>query len=1045
LTFINLHVHTEYSLLDGMSKIPQLVARAKELDQPALAITDHGLLSATPDFYKECRKQDVVPIIGQEFYIIDDVLSKDKDKPYYHLTVLAANTDGYHTLVELSSIAHKRENYFKKPRLDFNILEKFRPRLKDLICLTGCMAGHIAGAASRGKIKRAERYLKQYRYLFPNLYMELMYHHDKDNAAWNDLQSTTNYILQDLGRKYRTPIVITNDSHYVQESERDVHDLLLAIGTGAQWNEEKRFRLQGRGYHLRGEDLRPEWPRDTWSESERSMQDVWQQVKDFRIPILDEKKFYIPTFPRKDKTLSSYDYIVQRCEKKLKEIGLWNKTYRKRLAYEMEVIHRASFEEEFLIVRDYIRWADRRGIRVGAGRGSMAGVLVAFLLGITGIDPIKYRLLFERALNPARPSLPDFDVDFQASRREEVVQYIINKYGADNSMQVCTFGTMAPKGAVGAVLSALGVNWQERAKVTAVLPNVIEIVGERKKAELEDIWEDEAYITPELRSYAKQYPDLKPWSIALQGTIKNFGTHAAGVVISDKSMDIKKYVPTMLIARDTRTVTQFDMAGCKSFGFVKFDILGLTNLDTIAECIALIGVDPFESLENFEDQPTFDMMNRGELVTVFQMQGYACRECIQTMGVKSFEDIIAINALSRPGAMQFLGEYHQQRDHPKKVQYIDPRLEPILGMSNGVLLYQEQTMQIGLDIAGFDHIIIDDLKEAIKYKKSDVFKRLRVPFLEGCAKNGCTPDVAKGLWEMIRRASGYQFNRAHSVSYAVIAFQTAYLKCHYPLQWYAASLRTTETKSPDSKGKLEEIMQEATRSGIKFLPPDINKSGESYTIEGKNIRFGLISVKGVGNASAVELVAKRGQKDYNSLEDIFDRVERRRCSARVTNALESVGALESIGVDGDPNKYGRELTYLGVSIRNRIRKRYARRISKYLAQFSGALSSSKDEEVVIGGIISRATKKVTRLKEDGKGGGADYLVIRVDFPPYTWQVYVWPKQYEQYNKVLHNGNIVLIQGKRQVSRGGTIIFDDIQVLKERNVRVPEESNKRQTA
>ncbi len=1004
-------------------------------------------MSSFPEFYKEARAQDIVPIIGQETYIIDDVRTPiakrphndnewDKNSPEnktsFHMLLLAVNLEGYKTLAKLASIGYQDDGHFyRSSRIDFRDLEAMGSELDNIIATTGCLGGHVPNALEFGMPKRAAKYLKKYRSLFKNLYVELMLHpniRDKTQEKINDE-------LVHLAARYDVPLLITNDTHYVDAKQQDVHRMLIQSSERGV-NKGSDFDVfSGTGYHIKSEKAMRQlgWSDKVWDENQNSQKNIWNKVKNFEMPLMEKKQFswYIPEFQRKNKDENSHDYIMRLCLKKLKEFGLNTKKYRRRLKYEMEVISRAKFEEEFLIVRDYIRFADRNGILVGAGRGSMAGVLVAYLLGITGVDPIKYDLLFERALNPARPSLPDFDVDFQASRRQEVITYLEEKYGKENVQQVCTFGTMAPKGAIRAICRVYEVPYQQMVDACRGLPETSDITGARSSGELEDLLSDEEFLkreSPELITLMETYPDLKPMAVGIQGTIQNVGTHAAGVVISDSGRPIKEYVPTRLAKGKALTVTQYDMGGLKGFGFVKFDILGLNTLDTIAECIDGIGFDPFEGMKELEDQETWDMMNKGLLATIFQMQGHACRQCVQVMNIKSFEDIIAINALSRPGAMKFLDAYHKQRDNPKIVEYIHPKLESILGKSNGVLLYQEQTMQIGLDIAGFDHIIIDDLKEAIKYKKSKIFDMLHPKFLQGCIDNDCTKEQATQLWEMISDAKGYQFNRAHSVSYAILGFQTAYLKCHFPAHWFAAYLRTTDTKSPESKGRVEEILYEARRMGVKFRGPDINRSDISYKVTGENIiRIGLTSIKGVGQAAAAEMVSKRGKR-YHSIDDLVARVERRKAGKRALDSLGHSGTLESIGVSGDADEVTRQLEYLGFALEIKASDEASAKINKLFDKYGDDFHEPIEADVIVkgGGRITRVDVHRTKVKPNGDGG-KPYARIRIDWPPYAVELTAWQEQYEHYVKDLVRGKVCRFIGKRQ-AHWNSIILLKLEVL-----------------
>ena len=1057
--FVHCHVHTEYSVLDGLARIPDLVQKAKQDGQTALAITDHGRMSGVPEFYQSCRKADVRPIVGQEFYLCDDCSDRTrtidpetgkKEGPRrYHLVLLARDRRGYEILCELSSAANNPSHFYYKPRLDYDTLEAIpRKDRRHLIASSTCLNGPIPQLILANKNASALELAQYFRELFPYFYLELQ-RHDYDQKRRNDRkanddQEKVNDKLIRWGEKYGFPLVITNDSHYVEPTHHSVHDIWLACQTVSLWRDSTRFHFDGSGYHLKStREMRTLWQDqpEVWRTSQRTLQEFTGDIQ-LSIPELEQRSWHIPVAPRTNTQISSADYMRQICLKRLRVLerrgGLAAplETYQERLDYEHKIITGSKFEEEFLIVRDYIEWARSRGIRVGPGRGSMAGVLVAYLMGIVDVDPVRFDLMFERALNPARPSLPDFDVDFPNSRRMEVVKYLLERYNQApyQAQQVGTFSRGGPRSTVQRLLNALGFQRNEQFAASKSLPDAAVIVNLKASGDLKELLQDE-HLHPVLKGAMATYPSFYDWATTVQDLVTGEGKHAAGIVIADKEFDLHKLVPTMMVGRgqgrgQAAVVTQYDMEGLKRLGVVKFDILSLTTLDVIQDCIELIGHDPFEDMYEYEDEKVWTILNRGACAGIFQVEGGASRQVVRDLQLGTFEDLIAVMALGRGGANQFVGAYREGRDGNTadlRRKLPDRRLRKIL--PQGVVLYQEQVMEIGLQIGGFDHHLVDELKEAIKYKKGDIWDELKPLFFNGgelydklsgkskgtatgALNNGCSQEVADKIWDMIWNYRGYGFNRAHATAYAMIAYQTAWLKTHYPAIFFCTLL--TYANKDDYPVYIDEAKM---FFGLRFLPPDVNRSGSGFVVEGKRgIRYGLTAIKGVGGVACQELVECR---PFSSEEHLRRTVTKRKCNVRVIELLRRVGAFESIGTQGDEDRGQTELELLGTYVTSHPIDLYRTALDKKVRRPLNlkALTAETDKWCWVGG-------QVDRVKEITTKNGYKMAFVQVKYDGLgTWDVVVFPERWEQHGKHLFKGRVVIVYGKRQHDRN-SVIFED---------------------
>lgn len=1034
--FVHLHVHSEFSPLDGLARIPQIMERVKTLGMPAVAMTDHGNVAGAPEFYLEAKKAGVIPLLGQEFYIVPDAKQKDKkEKEYYsnrHLIAIALNAKGWHTLVELTSIANNRENYHYKPRIDHDILREYKKRFGDLLFTSACLSSEISRALIDGGESEADKMLRFYRSTFPNFYLELQKHEirkkylkDRSNPQsrseqdFQELQDTYNKYLIHAHEKYDIPIVITNDSHYVTEDQHEIHDILLAVQTKAAMSNEDRFKFNGRGYHLKSAtEMKKTWASDPklWKQSQSSMREILSRTKGFKIKEFESTTWHIPEIPNLED--DPIDVIERKCWKAMKRKKLHEKkVYVRRLKHELKVIRQANFEKIFLIVEDYVNYARSKGILIGPGRGSMVGSLVSWLLGITEVDPIKYRLLFERAINPARPSIPDFDIDFESARTDEVIEYVRQKYGPDNVMLIGTQHHMGARLTLKNVLRTLEIPFNVSNEITAEMPESAEVTNHKASGELEDLFK--TMQSPLLKKLLKEYPILEPSCIALQGLLTSYGKHAAGVVISDKGRNLRKEIPKMLIASSDTVASQYDMEAVKKLHLVKFDFLSITTLDMISGAIKYIGKDPFKKMVDYHDEDTFDMMRRGDLLTIFQFQGGAMRQCLMEMGVNEFEDLAAVNALARPGSINFLPNYIAGKKAPKDIEYACPEVKSILGYTYGVILYQEQVMQIVKDLAGWDDLGADRIKEAIKSKSGKDFDEMEPLFFAGCKKNGISLAAAQTIWKNIDDYRSYGFNRAHAVAYSVVGFKTAYLKRHYPKEWLTSVLRSNPDKN------FAEIVEEIRRLSIKLYLPDVNRSESSFSMNKRGIRYGLAQIKGIGESVASAIIEERNKNGkFASVEDFRVRMASYRAvnnKARL-EALDKSGALLSIG-GRKPNDF-LEMEYLGAYVTNYPLDKYRSAFKEVIENEDNARRLEVNgSKVYWGGIVTRA-KEITTKRGD------KMAFVSVSYYGRVISVTFFPEQWARWGKQLTPDTIVGLMGDRDTERD-TIVVQRIKIYEEK--------------
>ncbi len=873
MSFAHLHVHTEYSLLDGAARINDLLDAAKSFGMTSLAITDHGTMYGVIDFYKAALKRGIKPIIGCEVYVAPHSRF-DRDKidgmKYFHLILLAENNTGYKNLVKLASQA-ATEGFYYRPRVDKEIL---REHHEGLIALSACLAGEIPRAILEGDFAHAKALIAEYVEIFgrDNFFLEIQNHGlDDEYKVRRDLKV--------LSAQMNIPLVATNDSHYVRREDSEFHDLLLCIQTNKTINHAKRMKFSSDDYYLKSaEDMR-----ELFVDTPEACDNTLRIAQRCNVK-LEFGKFQMPEFPLPEGYTNAADYLRDLCYKKLPErYNTLTDEIKTRLDHELEIIHGMGYDGYFLIVYDFINFARRKKIPVGPGRGSAAGSLVAYVLEITELDPLKYNLLFERFLNPERVTLPDIDVDLCYIRRDEVIDYVKKRYGADKVSQIATFGTMAAKASIRDVVRVLEFSYPEGTRLVKMIPNVLNIT-----------LDDALKKSNELRGEYDTNPDSRriiDFARKLEGLPRHLSVHAAGVVIS--KVPLEELVPLQL--SNGALVTQYDKDKIEELGLLKMDFLGLRTLTIMAETLANVkavrGVDLELSMIPLRDKKTSDMLSAGKTGAVFQMESAGMTALVKELRPEGFEDLIPTVALYRPGPLgSGMVEDFIAGKHGRKVtHYLHPKLEPILKETFGVILYQEQVMQIVQTLAGFTLGQADILRRAMGKKKADILFAQKENFLRGCESNGVEKSLAEKIFELLTHFADYGFNKSHSAAYGLLAWQTAYLKAHYPAEYMAAMMSGT----PDID-KIAGYIELSRRMGIKVLPPDINAGSAHFTVNGGAIRFGLAAVKTVSDGAVDYIVDERQRGKFKSLADFCGRLEAQKVPRRSLENLIKCGAFDSI-------------------------------------------------------------------------------------------------------------------------------------------------------
>ncbi len=1028
--FVSLHLHTEYSLLDGAIRIKELVERAKEFRMPALAMTDHGNLFGAVEFYKQVSKAGIKPIIGCEVYVApgkhtDRGGSESEDRAF-HLILLARDNAGYRNLVTLVTKAYL-DGFYYKPRIDMDLLEQYSG---GLIGLSACLKGEIPWCLMRGMDDRArERALQLKHILGPdNFYLEI-----QENGMPE--QAEANRKLIELARDLHIGVVATNDCHYLRKEDAKAHEVLLCIQTGKTLKDTNRMRMSTDEFYFKSPDEMkqafseaPDAVANTVKIAERC--NVAFKLGEFLLP-----KYQVETGDDPDTFLSrlAHEGLEEKVGKDAPQ------AYGDRLRTELEVIRKMGYASYFLIVWDFISYARRQGIPVGPGRGSAAGSLVSYAIGITEIDPLRYNLLFERFLNPERISMPDIDVDFCQDRRGEVITYVSEKYGKDRVAQIITFGTMAAKAAIRDVGRAMDMPYAEVDRIAKLVPNTLKITIEGAlKAE------------PQLKELYDTNPQVKELldiAMRLEGLNRHASTHAAGVVISP--VPLTEYTPLFKNPSDDSIMTQFDMGSVEGMGLLKFDFLGLKTLTVIKKTLDHLregGRELFLKDISLEDGKTYELLSSGQTTGIFQLESSGMKDILVKMTPNRFEDLIALVALYRPGPIGsgMIDDFIKRKKGKVPVKYDLPQLKEILDETYGVILYQEQVMRIANKLANFSLGQADILRKAMGKKNSEAMARQKESFVQGAVRNGISEKKAVKIFDLMELFAEYGFNKSHSAAYAYVSFQTAYLKTHFPVEFMAATL----SADMNDTDKIVKSINECRKMNIAILPPDINLSGREFKVIGNSIRFGLEAVKGVGGAAIESIIEARDSGgNFNSIADFMERADTRKVNKKVLEGLVKAGAFDSIGVKravamsmisellnggrpvdtGQQSFFGEEVTLekiptdesewdeaellrsekeaLGFYITGHPLTRYAVSLKKFMAKKTSEIESASDrEEVTIGGVLRVIRRKAVKSTGDMMA----YLTLEDDEG--SVEVIVFSELYKSIGALLAKDALVLVKG-----------------------------------
>ncbi len=887
MAFTHLHVHTEYSLLDGSSKIKELAARATQLGMDSLAITDHGVMFGVIDFYRACHANGVKPIIGCEVYVAPgsrfDKEASVSDERYHHLVLLAENDMGYSNLMKIVSKGFT-EGFYYKPRVDYELLEQYH---EGIIALSACLAGEVAVELRKGQYEQAKKAALRMEAIFgkDNYFLELQDHGIPE-------QKMVNASLLRLSEETGIKLVATNDVHYIYAEDAEAHDILLCIQTQKKVSDDDRMRYEGGQYYLKSEqEMRQLFPYA--AEAIDNTHDIAMRCNvtiefgNYKLP-----KFDVPG------GMSAEEYLRKLCEEGLARrypdaAGEELERLKKQLDYELDTIKNMGFVDYFLIVWDFIRYGRENGIAVGPGRGSAAGSIVSYSLGITNIDPVKYSLLFERFLNPERLTMPDIDIDFCFERRSEVIDYVVEKYGRDRVVQIVTFGTMAARGVLRDVGRALDMPYAKVDSIAKMVPMELNITIDKalqNNPELKTVYDADEEVRK-----------LIDMSKRLEGLPRHTSMHAAGVVISNAPAD--DYVPLSRSADDTIT-TQYTMTTLEELGLLKMDFLGLRTLTVIQNAVKLaISSGAVDTLDidniDYSDKRVFDLIASGKTEGVFQLESTGMKNFMKELKPESMEDIIAGISLYRPGTMDFIPKYIKGKQALGEVTYECDEIRPILEPTYGCIVYQEQVMQIVRDLAGYSYGRSDLVRRAMSKKKADVMAKERKNFVEGnpeenvpgCAARGIPADVANKIFDEMTDFAKYAFNKSHAAAYAVVAYQTAYLKCYYPVQFMAALMSSVI----DNSGKVASYIYVCRQMGIELLPPDINEGDVNFAVSGNAIRYALSAIKGVGRPVVEAIVKERNENGkFKDLKDFAMRMSTKEANKRIIENMIKAGAMDSL-------------------------------------------------------------------------------------------------------------------------------------------------------
>lgn len=1066
MEFVHLHVHSHYSLLDGLSKIPDLVAAAKRQGAGALALTDHGAMYGTIEFYEECKKAKIKPIIGCEIYITEGDLEERAvahgKKNYYHLVLLVKNHQGYLNLMKITTKAHV-DGYYYRPRIDHDFL---KAHSQGLICLSACLRGELPSAIIDGDITKARRIIEWHREVFgDDYYLEMQHHPNLPD------QIKVNQQLKELARELGLPLVVSSDSHYLSAADAEAHEALLCVQTGAKLSDKNRFSMKGEVYDLTD----PKTIIEAFADVPEAVANT-QKIADMCEVEIELDKIILPDFDVPPGE-SHKSYL-----KKLVEEGIGNRfggspssEVKDRVKHELSIIHQMNYESYFLVVADFVKWAKHQGIVVGPGRGSGAASIVSYALGITDINPLEYDLIFERFLNPARISMPDFDIDFADDRRDEVIRYVVDKYGKDRVAQIVTFGTMAARASVRDTGRALDLSYSEVDRIAKLVP-----FGSSLKEALATVDE-----LQELYNNDPKIKGLIDLAQKLEGVVRHTSVHAAGVVMADK--DLTYYTPLQQASKgEISQVTQYAMGPIERLGLLKIDFLGLKNLTIIKNTLRIVRKTREQELDiaaiPMDDKATFQLLGRGETDGVFQFESEGMKRNLQDLQPTVFRDLIAMVALYRPGPMELISDFIDRKHGRKSIAYLHPQLEPILKETYGIAVYQEQVLQIARDLCGFSLGEADILRKAIGKKIRSLLLEQKKKFVEGGVKSGVDKKIARQLFEFVQPFARYGFNKAHATSYALIAYQTAYLKSHFPNEFLAAVL----TSDQGDLDKVAKYIAEAERLGIKVLPPSVNESFTDFAVvkETGNIRFGLNVIKNVGRkVSDLIVEARVAPGTFESLVDFLEKVPKEALNRKVLEALSRAGALDEfgdrkelfenvdtmiefvnlshtskddsqLGIFGEefssalslqlrsaqpstePERLAWERELLGTFVSKHPLKDITPRL-KGVTREIGSLHEDMDgKQVRIGGIVAAVQRVNTK-------NGEPMLFVRFEDLTGSSEIIVFPKLLQTANDLFRADNILVIEGKVNVKdrvreeAGEMIIRSEVKIIAESVIQVDE--------
>jgi DNA polymerase-3 subunit alpha len=1049
--FVHLHTHSEYSVLDGAIKIDDLVTKAIQYKMPALALTDHGNMFGALEFYQKATMNGVKPIIGEEFYVARDSMKKrEKGEKPFHLIMLAKDEDGYRNLLYLSSYAYL-EGFYYKPRVDKQLIADHS---KGLIATSSCLSGEIPSLINAGRYEEAKERVSDYTDIFgkENFYLELM-----NNGIPE--QEEVNRGMIKLAGEMGLKIVATNDIHYLEKNDAEYHDVLLCIQTGKTINETRRLKFRTDEFYFRS----PQEMISLFSHYPEAIKNTLEVTEKCNLSI-ELGKFHLPHFPIPN------GYNAESYLRKLAEKGI-QKRYLKvteeitnRIERELEVIGSMGFSTYFLIVWDFIQYARKQGIAVGPGRGSAAGSIVAYSLGITDVDPLKYGLIFERFLNESRVSMPDIDIDFDGDRRDEVISYVRTKYGDDKVAQIITFGAMKARAVVRDVARAMDIQQQDADALAKMIPQRYDMTIEEALKSSKGL--------EELTRKSQKVKRLFDISRKLEKLVRHPSTHAAGVVISP--VPLTSIVPLYRDAKSEVISTQYQAKNLEDVGLIKMDFLGLKNLTVIEQCLQRITEAGLKApeLENLdlEDRGVYELLSGGRSMGTFQLESSGMQNLLKRVKPNRFDDIIAVLALYRPGPLDagMVDEYIERKNGNKPIVYAHPKLEKVLKETYGIIVYQEQVMEIARVISGFSMAEADNLRKAMGKKKPEILEDTKEMFVDGAVKRGVDRRISEEIFEMIKTFGRYGFNKSHSTAYALVAFQTAYLKVHYPV-YYVSSLLNGELHDTD---KIAQYISEAREMGIECTAPDVNQSGAGFEVQKSSIRYALSAIKNVGENAAKIIVNEREKGTYTSILDFVSRVDLRSVNRRVIESLIKCGAMSSLGenrrtlfenlesiidygasIQGDRQKGQSGLfdnvddgeTSFDFYQMNQVNEWSEAEISEYereaigfyfnshpvlkykkLADRWGALNISdlkdlpSDSQVMIFGIVTSIKRIVTK---DNK----EMAFITVEDTTGNIESVVFPSVYGQYGVYLNDKNILVVSGK---TNGEKLLVDKLSYPEE---------------